>query len=90
MPAGAPPAASAKPRVLRSVNADETATRCVDLFERPGGGPDPFGFEEYRRDPEDGRGWFPVGGHAARRFASAEDAWAAALAEVAWLADAAG
>jgi hypothetical protein len=81
-------APAAKPKVLRSVNSDETATRCVDLFERQDGGPEPFGFEEYRRDPEDGRGWFPVGGHADRRFPSAEAAWAAALAEVPWLADA--
>lgn len=78
----------AKPRVLRSVNADETQTRCVDLFERPGGGPDRFGFEEHRRDPEDGRGWFPVGGHGSRRFACAEAAWAAALEASPWLAEA--
>ena len=83
-------APAAKPRVLRSVNADETQTRCVDLFERREGGPEPFGFEEYRRDPEDGRGWFPIGGQAERRCADAQAAWAAAVAEVPWRAEAAG
>jgi hypothetical protein len=39
-------------RVLRSIETDDAA-RCVDLFVRPDG---TFGFEEYRRDIEDGRG----------------------------------
>ena len=39
-------------RVLRSIN-DEDAARCVDIFLRPDG---TLGFEEYRRDVEDGRG----------------------------------
>jgi hypothetical protein len=44
-------------RVLRSINNDD-ASRCVDVFLRPEG---TIGFEEYRRDAEDGRGWFPIG-----------------------------
>ncbi|MEM9139064.1 MAG: hypothetical protein AAGB15_04480 [Pseudomonadota bacterium] len=56
---------------------------CVDLFQRPDG---TWGFEEYRREPEDGRGWYPVGFHAQRRFASAEDAARAARSTVPWLA----
>ena len=36
-------------KVIRSINAPGDA-RCVDLFARPDGS---FGFEEYRRDPED-------------------------------------
>ena len=31
--------------------------RCVDIFLRPDG---TFGFEEFRRDPEDGGVWTPV------------------------------
>ncbi|MCR9257506.1 MAG: hypothetical protein NXI16_15565 [Alphaproteobacteria bacterium] len=70
-----------KPRVLKSINgAGETL--CVDVFERPDGS---FGFEEYRRDPEDGRGWFPVGRHGALRFDSASVAFAEACLRVAWL-----
>ena len=56
--------------------------RCVDIFQRPD---DSFGFEEYRRDPEDGSGWFPVGGFAERRFTSAGEAETAAKKAVAWL-----
>lgn len=68
-------------RVLRSIN-DEGATRCVDLFLRPDG---TIGFEEYRRDVEDGRGWFPVGGHSSRVFHSEGTALEAAMRDVPWL-----
>jgi hypothetical protein len=67
--------------VLRSIN-DEVAARCVDIFRRPDG---TVGFEEFRRDVEDGRGWFPVGGDPFRIFEAEDEALAAALAEVAWL-----
>ncbi len=62
-------------RVLRSIN-DEDAARCVDIFLRPDG---TIGFEEYRRDVEDGRGWFPIGGHASRVFHEESAALAAAM-----------
>lgn len=68
--------------VLRSINA-EGGDRCVDIFQRPDG---TVGFEEYRRDVEDGRGWFAVGHHSARAFADAASAVDAAAATVAWLA----
>ncbi|UGY17191.1 hypothetical protein [Bradyrhizobium septentrionale] len=68
-------------RVLRSIN-DEDAARCVDVFLRPEG---TIGFEEYRRDVEDGRGWFPVGGHASRVFQEESAALEAALQDVPWL-----
>jgi len=61
-------------KVVRSVEAPGGAA-CVDIFRRPDGS---FGFEEYRRDPEDGRGWFVTGHHGARRFASQADAESAA------------
>ncbi|ERF86300.1 hypothetical protein JQ559_06775 [Bradyrhizobium viridifuturi] len=73
-------------RVLRSIN-DEDAARCVDIFLRPDG---TLGFEEYRRDVEDGRGWFPIGGHASRVFPEESAALAAALADVPWLRRAVG
>jgi hypothetical protein len=69
-------------KVTRSIETTDGG-RCVDLFRRPGGS---FGFEEYRRDPEDAGCWFSVGHHADAAF----DTEAAALAEarhrVAWLA----
>ena len=67
--------------VVRSINTDG-AMRCVDIFQRPDG---TFGFDEYRRDAEDGRGWFAVGFHAQRIFATQADALAAARAVVRWL-----
>jgi hypothetical protein len=57
--------------------------RCVDLFRRPDGS---FGFEEFRRDPEDAGAWTPVQFYARRSFASKQEALAAAKQAVAWLA----
>jgi len=73
-------------RVLRSINSDD-ASRCVDVFLRPEGS---VGFEEYRRDVEDGRGWFAIGGHASRSFDDENAAFQAALAEIPWLRQRAG
>lgn len=71
-------------KVLRSIETDDGA-RCVDIFRRPDG---TFGFEEYRRDAEDGRGWFPIGFHASRVHATPDSALREALATVTWLAEA--
>jgi hypothetical protein len=43
-------------RVVASFNSP-AGDHCVDIFLRDDG---TFGFEEYRRDPEDMRGWFPL------------------------------
>ena len=59
-------------------------TRCVDLFLRPDG---TYGFEEFRRDPEDAGLWTPVHYFSGKAFVSKDDALAAALKAVAWLAD---
>ncbi|MCR9073159.1 MAG: hypothetical protein NXI18_15715 [Alphaproteobacteria bacterium] len=56
--------------------------RCVDFFSRPDGS---FGFEEFRRDPEDAGHWTPVEYHSAVRFDTTGAARAAAIAAVAWL-----
>ena len=58
--------------------------RCVDLFERPDGS---CGFEEFRRDPEDGGEWTPVRYYSGIAYPSREAALTAALRAVAWLAD---
>ncbi|WP_146344792.1 hypothetical protein [Falsiphaeobacter marinintestinus] len=57
---------------------------CVDVFHRPDGS---FGFEEFRRDPEDMRGWYPIGMFSPQVFEEAEGALAAAKAAVHWLED---
>ena len=75
---------SAKNKVLRSVEVD-SGNRCVDIFLRPDG---PAGFEEYRGDIEGGRGWFPIGFHAAHVYATEAAALDAALKAVSWLREA--
>jgi hypothetical protein len=68
-------------RVLRSIN-NEDSSLCVDIFLRPDG---TIGFEEFRRDIEDNRGWFPVGGHSTRVFDDEAGAFETAKADVFWL-----
>jgi len=53
-------------KVIRSIN-NEDVSLCVDIFRRPD---NTFGFEEYRREIEDNRGWFPIGGHSSYVFDS--------------------
>lgn len=72
---------SAEATVVGSVNAP-AGDRCVDVFRRAAG---TFGFEEYRLDAEDAKGWFPIGGFADETFATADAAWAEARKRVAWL-----
>jgi hypothetical protein len=58
--------------------------RCVDLFSRPDGS---YGFEEFRRDPEDQGSWTPAQYYSALSFPSRDVALAAAMKSVIWLAD---
>jgi hypothetical protein len=58
------------------------ADRCVDVFRRPD---DSFGFEEFRRDPEDMGVWTPVSYYCGRRFETAAEALSAARQAVIWL-----
>lgn len=71
-------------KVLRSIETLDGG-RCVDVFVRPDG---TFGFEEYRRDEEDSRGWFPVGFFADEVFSSEDHALEKAMDSVPWLTDA--
>ena len=68
-------------RVLTSLQ-NETADRCVDIFVREDG---TYGYEEYRRDVEDGKGWFPLNRYARQVFPDEAHALAQARATVAWL-----
>ena len=70
-------------KVVSSIEADGGQV-CVDIFRRPDGS---WGFEEYRRESEDARGWFVTGFHGERRFADREVAWEAARRSVPWLDD---
>ncbi len=69
-------------KVTRSIETQDGG-RCIDLFRRPGGS---FGFEEYRRDPEDASGWFAIGFHGEATFPTEAAALAEARRRVAWLA----
>ena len=69
--------------VMRSIEAPGGQV-CVDIFRRPDG---TWGFEEYRRDPEDGRGWQVSGHLSGRSYRSQADAETAARAQVPWLGD---
>jgi hypothetical protein len=59
-----------------------TADRCLDIFSRPNG---KFGFEEFRRDPEDMASWTPVAYYSGTEYASEPEAVAAARNVVPWL-----
>ena len=68
-------------RVLQSINLPGD-TICVDIFIRPNG---TYGFDEFRRDPEDGRGWFSIGHHGYVEFSSVRETAAAAIEVISWL-----
>jgi len=68
-------------KVLTSVE-NPHGDYCVDVFARENG---TFGFEEYRRDPEDGGGWYSLQRYSGRIFNSEKGALAQAKMSVAWL-----
>jgi hypothetical protein len=68
-------------RVVASFDSP-AGDHCVDIFLSTEGS---FGFEEYRRDAEDMRGWFPLHRYASQIFATREEALARAKATVAWM-----
>ena len=72
-----------KTLVIKSIEIED-GLRCVDVFRRGDGS---YGFEEYRRDPEDRRGWYATGGFFALRFATGTDALKQARANLPWLRD---
>jgi hypothetical protein len=61
-----------------------TADRCVDVFRRPDG---TFGYEEFRRDPEDMGVWTPVAYYSGQKFGAEDEALDGARASVPWLAE---
>ncbi len=67
--------------VLASHQTDE-GDRCVDVFSRPDGS---FGFEEFRRDPEDMGVWTPVSYFSGLEYPTVDDAVVQAVRLVPWL-----
>jgi len=70
-------------RVIASFN-NETGDRCIDVFQREDG---TFGFEEFRRDHEDLRGWFSLRRYGTRVHASEAAALGDARSSVQWLGE---
>jgi hypothetical protein len=68
-------------KVLTSYQTTE-ADRCVDMFCRANG---TFGYEEFRRDPEDRGAWTAISYFSDREFASEHDTLRSALTSVLWL-----
>jgi hypothetical protein len=75
---------TSKPVALLSIE-DAEHNRCVDLFSRSDGS---FGFEEYRRDVEDGGVWTRVQYFSPLVYASLKATLTAAMRSVGWLEDA--
>jgi hypothetical protein len=69
--------------VLESIENDQH-DRCVDLFQRTDG---TWGFQEFRRDPEDSGAWTQMAYHAAAIHPSRQAARTAALRAVTWLTE---
>lgn len=68
-------------KVLNSLH-NLAADRCVDIFVRDNG---TFGYEEYRRDYEDGGGWFPLNRYSNQVFDTESQALSQARLTVQWL-----
>lgn len=67
--------------VLVSIETDD-GHRCVDLFRRCDG---TFGYEEFRRDPEDQGRWTPIRFASDLSHATLDDARKAARMAVRWM-----
>lgn len=70
-------------KVVRSINLDGE-TICVDIFARPDG---TYGFDEFRRDHEDGRGWYSIGHYGSTEFKRSGEGLIEARKTVPWLND---
>jgi hypothetical protein len=66
---------------------DPEHNRCVDFFSRENGS---YGFEEFRRDIEDGGQWTPVHYYSGVAYLSPAEALDAAERCVHWLVDVLG
>lgn len=73
-----------KDRVVVSSIENGERNRCVDVFMRPDG---TFGFDEWRREPEDPGGWSLMYRDSRAVFATKEEAVVAARRVIPWYAD---
>jgi len=69
--------------VIATLHNDD-GYRCVKIVKQPDG---TFGFQEFRRDPEDAGGWTLVRDNPRGTYATQVQAVAAAKGDVAWLGE---
>ena len=72
-----------KNTVIRSINNNEL-NLCVDIFKRKNS---TYGFEEFRRDPEDLNGWYKIGSYGSDFYLNEDEAYKAAFNKIKWLND---
>ena len=70
-----------KNTVILSVNNDE-GHLCVDIFIREN---KTFGFEEYRKDPENIDGWYKIGNYSDKIYKNQKEAYNNACKNILWL-----
>jgi hypothetical protein len=69
--------------IVATVHSDD-AHRCVKVIKQPDG---TFGFQEFRREPEDAGGWMLVAENSGATLATERQALAAARSSIAWLSE---
>ncbi len=74
-----------KPPVVLAIIESRGNSLCLDIFRHPDG---TFGFQEYRRDPEDLGAWTPLDRTAEGAYPTRAAALQAARRHVPWLAEA--
>jgi|SaaInlStandDraft_1057018.scaffolds.fasta_scaffold258016_1 hypothetical protein len=72
-----------KNTVYQSINLNGENI-CVDIFQRPDG---TYGYDEFRRDFEDPRGWYSIGHFGDQVFDDADQALTNAKNSIQWLSD---
>jgi hypothetical protein len=69
--------------VVATLHSDD-ARHCVKIIRQPDG---TFGFQEFRREPEDAGGWMLVAENSGATLATERQALAAARSSIAWLSE---
>ena len=70
-----------KNTVIFSVNNDE-GNLCLDIFIREN---KTFGFEEFRKDPENINGWYKIGNYGDKIYFNQKEAYENACRKITWL-----
>ena len=70
-----------KNTVIFSVNNDE-GNLCLDIFIRKN---KTFGFEEFRKDPENTNGWYKIGNYGDKIHFNQKEAYENACKKIMWL-----